>query len=66
MANYVEYSKMFKDFNEAYEEVISCVPAIKPHMADKVERKGSLTEKACLEKMLESFMNNMPVQANAN
>jgi len=66
MANYVEYSKMFKDFNEAYEEVISCVPAIKPHLAEKAEQEGSLTEKACLEKMLESFVNNMPVQANAN
>ena len=66
MANYVEYSKMFKDFNEAYAEVISCVPALTPYLAEQAEQESNLTEKACLEKMLESFASNMPVQANAN
>lgn len=66
MANYVEYSKMFKDFNEAYAEVISCVPALIPYLAEQAEKESNLTEKACLEKMLESFASNMPVQANAN
>lgn len=66
MANYVEYSKMFKDFNEAYEEVINCMPVIKQYLVDKADTEGSLTEKACLVKMLEVFTNNMPVQANAN
>ena len=66
MANYVEYSKMFKDFNEAYDEVVNCMPVIKQYLAEKASDDGRLTEKACLEKMLESFTNNMPVQANAN
>ena len=66
MANYVVYSKMFKTFNDAYEEVISCVPAIKPYLTEKADQESRLTEKACLEKMLESFAKNMPVQANAN
>ena len=66
MANYVAYSKMFKEFNDAYEEVIKCVPALKPYLAEKADQESRLTEKACLEKMLESFAKNMPVQANAN
>ena len=35
MANYVEYSKMFKDFNEAYDEVVNCMPVIKQYLAEK-------------------------------
>lgn len=66
MANYVAYSKMFKEFNDAYEEVITCVPAIKPYLAEKADPESHQTEKACLEKILESFAKNMPVQANAN
>ena len=66
MANYVEYSKMFKDFNEAYDEVVNCMPVIKQYLAEKAEANGRLTEKACLTKMLEVFTNNMPIQANAN
>ena len=41
MANYVAYSKMFKEFNDAYEEVIKCVPALKPYLAEKADQANA-------------------------